>query len=80
MSLSDKEKHEIAEIVAMVLDSRMKQLYSEIARGFVEISNCMMEDLATIFQQRNISVQAMIEERKKKWDEENNNHPRMGFK
>lgn len=49
MSLSDKEKKEIAEIVALVLDSRMKQLYSEIARGFVEISNGMMEDLANDF-------------------------------
>jgi hypothetical protein len=78
MSLSDKEKTEIAEVVALVLDSRMKELYSQIARGFVEISNGMMEDLADILDKRNTSVIKKIEERRNKLEEKTQKGP-IGF-
>lgn len=48
--LSDAEKQQIAEVFATVLDARMKELYSEIAAGFVTIVDCMMNDLAGIME------------------------------
>ena len=64
--LTDQEKRELAEIVALVLDSRMKELYNQIAAGFCEISNCMMEDLAKIFEDRTQEhIRRLIEQRQR---------------
>ena len=49
--MSDREKQELAEVFAIVLDARMAELYTQIAQGFTQILEFMMQDLAAIMEQ-----------------------------
>jgi hypothetical protein len=51
--LSDSEKRDLASVFATVLEAKMQEMYTQIAAGFVESMNCMMEDFATIMQAQN---------------------------
>lgn len=53
MSLSDKEKREIAEIVVLVLDSRLNQFRKEIVAGFAECIDWHNENFAKIMEEQN---------------------------
>lgn len=46
MSLSASDKRDIAEVVNVVIEARNQELYSEIAAGFVEAINGLMEMFA----------------------------------
>lgn len=51
--MNEREKLELAEVFSTVLEARMQELYTQIAAGFVEILNCLMEDLAKVMEDQN---------------------------
>jgi uncharacterized protein YbjQ (UPF0145 family) len=53
VSLSASDKRDIAEVLNVVIEARNHELYAEIAAGFVEVINGLMEDFAQILEARN---------------------------
>ena len=67
--MDDREKKELAEVFAVILDVRMKELYSQIAKGFYYAIECFMEDLATILESNKDSYFKKIKEYQKELDD-----------
>lgn len=68
--LSDREKLEIAQVFDAVLEPRIVELKTDIAKGFVTILECCMEDLAKIMTTQNETVTDEIMSRMKRTREE----------
>lgn len=51
--MTERDCKELAEVFALVLDSRLSALRKELAEMVVTTIDCVMEDLARIFQARN---------------------------
>jgi hypothetical protein len=65
MALDDKEKHQIAEIVSLVIDSKLTELRKEIIAGFVEIIDWHNDNFAKIMEQSNSKTFAEITKRQR---------------
>lgn len=53
MSLDDREKRQIADIVVMVIDAKLDELRKEILAGFVECLDWHNDNFAKIMAQTN---------------------------
>ena len=64
--MTDRDRKELAEVFALVLDSRLNALRNELAQTVVTIIDCVMNDLAGIMESQNENLQRHVAERTRK--------------
>jgi len=60
--MTDRERQELAEVFAVVLDSRLESLRKELAEMVVMTIDAVINDLAAILESRNGQVSEKITE------------------